>query len=683
MGQDHLQYSQVTFSVFSANFVPVESSYEPIKVLNAANNDGSAGRLGAKSDIPAVLCHALNAVIGDSERRFKVVPKATEAKAPAPAVALFTNPKSVSALSAWAWMAAPVDVVVDETAAGFHFALPSSSEKKSVPFLVDTPAGKDARAQLEEYALEILAHQHRVHIFMLHISKNAARVSRWDRAGCIVSEPVDLSTAKFDNFVARLAQLSPLEQGYDDEATLATQEQIELLREYYPANRWLRHYRDLILNNLEEFPLYQISCPAIIVSPFEQMARATLDQLGMPSFPDDDSDDDDDGPMQWNIPYETETRTFLVGRPTTNRRTLVGKCTTGFVAFDPLDCRMVFLKDQWRDGNQMYSELDVYRQLAWRVPDGVAQLVAGGEVAHHRTRSQQFTDSWKSPSRVHIRLVSQQVGRPIESAESGRKLLFYITCALDAHSDAWLKARILHHDISDGNILIDVEKEYGFLNDWDISKHSTDIKWKAERSDFYGTWAFGSALALQYPRKPIEVEDDIEAFIWLIVYIVLERMDHGLSTEDRDALVDKLFYVHKHDESGRAIGGELKLEYIKRGEPPVQLKDAQDPVAVFLADAFKLLRDVYAKVDYTAIEHWRTGKREKGSFVPHRRSKSVLDGLTHRAVYDLLAKACNNWEDEREQKQKSWDDAIRAMQAMVNMHIGERDDSDMPPMGYD
>ena len=51
-----------------------------------------------------------------------------------------------------------------------------------------------------------------------------------------------------------------------------------------------------------------------------------------------------------------------------------------------------------------------------------------------------------------------------------------------AHRAAWVDAKVLHRDISRGNILIDDEPDdpnvkatQGFLNDWDLSKYEEHL----------------------------------------------------------------------------------------------------------------------------------------------------------------------------------------------------------------
>ena len=51
--------------------------------------------------------------------------------------------------------------------------------------------------------------------------------------------------------------------------------------------------------------------------------------------------------------------------------------------------------------------------------------------------------------------------------------------SLLGHEAAWIKAGILHRDISPGNILIDDRDPKAlkaFLNDWDLCKYEEDLK---------------------------------------------------------------------------------------------------------------------------------------------------------------------------------------------------------------
>jgi len=74
----------------------------------------------------------------------------------------------------------------------------------------------------------------------------------------------------------------------------------------------------------------------------------------------------------------------------------------------------------------------------------------------------------------HYRVVLREIGRDLLSFDSTTELVTAMRDAVAAHRHAFYDARILHRDISAGNILITTSKR-GLLIDWDLSK-STDAE---------------------------------------------------------------------------------------------------------------------------------------------------------------------------------------------------------------
>ena len=57
--------------------------------------------------------------------------------------------------------------------------------------------------------------------------------------------------------------------------------------------------------------------------------------------------------------------------------------------------------------------------------------------------------------------------------------VLYANASLLGHEAAWIKANILHRDVSPGNILIDDRipgQLKAFLNDWDLCKYKEDLE---------------------------------------------------------------------------------------------------------------------------------------------------------------------------------------------------------------
>lgn len=148
-----------------------------------------------------------------------------------------TNKASdLTARTAWGWMTVAVEVKFHEKGSAFYFG---AGDKKLVRYSDD---GRKAQAQFAKYAAQIMLCQHRVSVFLIYIYKTKARLTRWDRTGCIVSTPIDLKKepAKLLSFIFRLGLMSPKELGYDETAVLATPDEVRTLNEMPHVNPYAR-----------------------------------------------------------------------------------------------------------------------------------------------------------------------------------------------------------------------------------------------------------------------------------------------------------------------------------------------------------------------------------------------------------------------------------------------------------
>ncbi|KAI0628955.1 hypothetical protein C8Q77DRAFT_1161573 [Trametes polyzona] len=250
-----------------------------------------------------------------------------------------------------------------------------------------------------------------------------------------------------------------------------------------------------------------------------------------------------------------KAREFLVGRPHFIAYGLAGRGTKGFVAIDvnypqgPL----VYLKDVWRVAHLgMRREGDILAHLRGGPNDtpvkNVPTLVCHGDVGQQATV---FQDIWKeqnpevSPdkcplkSHQHYRLVMEEVCLPISAFEDGFQLVFLIGRAIEAHEAAYRKG-VLHRDISSGNVLIQV-KEFVeadntlttirdvLLADWELSKSVEEGDGGPRQPGRTGTWQFASARSLAEPSKEIGVEDEMESFFHLLLYLAIRYLPHNFS----------------------------------------------------------------------------------------------------------------------------------------------------------
>ncbi|KAJ3485949.1 hypothetical protein NLI96_g4578 [Meripilus lineatus] len=258
---------------------------------------------------------------------------------------------------------------------------------------------------------------------------------------------------------------------------------------------------------------------------------------------------------------------LVFARPRILGKGVEGRATRGYVAYDLVNKRLVFLKDYWQPETKSYHlELDTYKRLQAKNVLYVATPVGGGHVGSdpcqpkgsssmQRTLSQVYLSAAHGEcyrARVHYRFAVQEICRPLEDYRDVVEMLRAVCFAVAAHKAAWEKAGVLHRDISPGNILI-TENGRGILNDWDMCKYKEDV----------GTWRFMSALLLCCPEKPNEVSDDVESFVHVINWLTLRYQ-----IDSSPFLVDyslRFYEEYRRTEAGEDVGGNLKLANFKDG----------------------------------------------------------------------------------------------------------------------
>ncbi|TFK82476.1 hypothetical protein K466DRAFT_500245, partial [Polyporus arcularius HHB13444] len=129
----------------------------------------------------------------------------------------------------------------------------------------------------------------------------------------------------------------------------------------------------------------------------------------------------------------------------------------------------------------------------------------------------------------HYRLVVEEVALPLSEFQSGKQLIQVVRDCVLAHFRATTDAKLLHCDISTGNLLIYPKimrvretdgtrkgrlrmKYTGLLADWEMAKPIDQRQPKHT-----GSWEFMSA-ALSCGLKDAEVCDEIESFYYVLLY---------------------------------------------------------------------------------------------------------------------------------------------------------------------
>ncbi|CAL1700360.1 unnamed protein product [Somion occarium] len=420
--------------------------------------------------------------------------------------------------TAYSWTLLPGEVKVDKSQEGFGL----NEDELDLP---DTKNACGTRGQVAEYIIEVLSRQHRRFTFAFYIYRNFARFLVVDRVAAVMTPPFDYvkDPKTFLKFFYRLARADAPAQGYDPTVALASPASITMLKEHMARDHG--SIETLIHDAMNDAILYGTSS----IWPFYTV-----------EVHDNESD---------------EKSYFLIGKPQTPCPSMFGRATKGFIAFDLAQHNFVWLKDSWRLASEHYHpEWEVYRKLHEKNVENIATMRCGGDVHGPKlqcTLTQESITDCRLKSRIHCRLVLNEVGRPLKTHQTSCDLIFIVACAFKAHSQAWRKAKVLHRDVSDNNIMITetiVDGEVtltGILIDWDLCKYREQLKVRvATNENRSGTWQFISALRLQYPMKFYELADDVESFVHVINWCALRYHQHSLlgMPKSLSAYVNDMFF---------------------------------------------------------------------------------------------------------------------------------------------
>ncbi|RPD57224.1 hypothetical protein L226DRAFT_572563 [Lentinus tigrinus ALCF2SS1-7] len=453
--------------------------------------------------------------------------------------------------------------------------------------------GEAALAQFAEYMLNVLNYQHRVFCYAIYATRHMARLCCIDRGAIIVSTQFDwLNTdSPLHDFLWMVGHMSPEGLGYDPTAVLVEDEdkEAQLFKDMAKNSSVRPEIRKYVLAaTAPGVPIYRISITPMAAPDDEKLPEdpSSQSKKSATSPPPDPSSASPPPP-----PAEPTDRYFLVGKPHFMTDSLVGRCTRGYVAYDLSTGNLCFIKDYWRPyvpGRSRPEHL-VYERLQSSQVEGVATLICGGDVGGLRAQRTQFHTLLSHVkalpvTRIHYRLGTKEIGLPLEEFKNFRELSMVFYDAITAHFEAWTKAKVLHRDISVGNILIDPVTRKGILIDWDLCRLEWELGMGPTEPDRTGTWEFRSALLLQYPRKPHRLSDDLEAFIHTFRYLVLKY-----HVTDIPGML-KPFVKSMFEETGRVrgikIGGNTKLDQFRHSaESPIRVEN--NPVLQAILEDFQ------------------------------------------------------------------------------------------------
>ena len=119
-----------------------------------------------------------------------------------------------------------------------------------------------------------------------------------------------------------------------------------------------------------------------------------------------------------------------------------------------------------------------------------------------------------------------------------------------------------------------------------------------------------SGTLLGFPRKPHELADDLESFVYVISLALLRFHKHDLSFIDVRGKRPKLakhisimFDAADKAEGGYVVGGEGKIEAMVYGHPGFKLASGNSPqLSVLLKELYELGKEHYSKLDLDTLQ---------------------------------------------------------------------------------
>ncbi|KAH9932217.1 uncharacterized protein B0H18DRAFT_952367 [Fomitopsis serialis] len=436
---------------------------------------------------------------------------------------------------------------------------------------------------------KIFRRQHRLHVFSVFICKGQARVIRWDRAGAIVSTPIDFreDPSLLHKVIWRYACMTQEQRGFDPTVVRATKKEITGMWGCNAPNGWADLCRHAALGQ-PGWPVYKIRMqPADLVD--ERELQPIIDDIQQV-----------EDAYHGDASASSDQACFIVGKRYFATDSFMGRGTKCYIAYEVSRNRLVFLKDYWRSNTHTTNpEGKVLKELRAAGVQGVPTPVAEGDVLStsgcvQTTLTQALLPEDENTKRRpavqhHYRLVIEEIGRPLDKLTNALELVGAIYDALEAHRQAWEK-QYLHRDISVDNILIldyrDEPGEWQFLGiliDWDQCQFVNYHK-GISRPGRAGTWQFMSARLLANPDKEHEVSDDIESIVHVLCWMCLRFFRHSFTGAPNQLRLQVAAMYEGYDigRDNREIGGATKNGHMLAGSTGFILKAEGSPLGVLL-----------------------------------------------------------------------------------------------------
>ncbi|KAH9849440.1 hypothetical protein C2E23DRAFT_888169 [Lenzites betulinus] len=558
---------------------------------------------------------------------------------------------------------------------------------------------KGVRGQIIDYAEQVFLYQHRTALYMLLIVGKMFRMLRWDRSGTIVTRAVDY-TEHPDVLLEMLWRMS-----LQNDEQLGLDPSAERLLETDDGYKSMDAAAVPRPSDVDHTADRKLAADEIIPDNFvfryvREEFRKTL-ASGWPRY-------------CLEVPDGETVRKFLVAKPAFRSYGMAGRGTRGYVAFDLKTERFVWLKDAWRVHYELVDqEGTVLDHLNTVGVLYVPTLACHGDIRDQTTRTPEFWElknplpapipatssssatllqvtPARKPSEPsapppktlkrriselddsddaepredcplrrhkHYRIVVQEVCMPLIRFESGKQLLQIVLTCIIAHRDAVLNAKIMHRDVSGGNILILPSivnypvsgnrqvKWLGILADWELSKPVLDKRITPQArqpaSERTGTWQYMSVATLNNHSKVVETSDELESFLYVVLY-------HGVrylpsNCKDVGDFIDGFFDSYTVMEGKFRCGyrksqamsdGEIELDSGETGSDDTQiLLKFDSPLDDYLTRVLPWFEAHYAVIKYDKSQN---AKKVADLLRPSITTTAPVNALKRRTAVSYL-----------------------------------------------
>ncbi|KAF8884541.1 hypothetical protein CPB85DRAFT_1567002 [Mucidula mucida] len=403
--------------------------------------------------------------------------------------------------------------------------------------------GKETRGQIASYAGITMFLSYRKHFMSVVVFGTYARLIFWDRCGAVVSRRFNYQKGGGDEilfkFYLRFSQLTSEQRGYDPtvvEVPPTDPDAEAALVQFKKYDRDMWHCNAQMRSCTEAMG---------VTLPEDRFLRMTV-KFG------------NSAERSFIVPAPVFEDTCISPFSRSTRRSLAYDCA--FTSNPGKECEqskkskhgsLLFMKDYWREESlRTRPEAEIYDILAEKKVPHVATMVVGGDVEGMRTKTHeprlQLSSAYPPTIRKYFRLENplqchrlflDTIARDLSAFGNCKVLVNCIADAMEAAQCAFDLARILHRDISSGNIMITPTHE-GLLIDWDLCL-VLDFEGHTHRPGRTGTWQFMSINLLQGGKDKQSVVHTLD--------------------DDKESALLLLFDHHILDTFGRQIGGRQKI----------------------------------------------------------------------------------------------------------------------------